>query len=249
MRKLKSILFERSGDTFVTVRGKCYRSQRRTSKPYRVTATVAADGAVMASSCECAAKEGLCNHVLALLRLVVLLKEQGFEEPPPEISCTELPQQWRRPRGSQIAATSVNDVDWRSVREGGSLKSVGSRLYDARKRPRDFAEMKEAMRDLGNDLCSLGDSPFAKHLRGMEALGADTTFGTVPDGSPLAYQQPLSPHGFVSYISPNIALCARHASTVKLPIWPVLFVSASVFEPPTRSLAGHELTLLQVLSP
>ncbi|KAG0432268.1 hypothetical protein HPB47_020992 [Ixodes persulcatus] len=105
-------------DTLVVVRGKCFRSQKKTGKPYSVTGSIAADGTFEASSCECAAKESLCNHAFALLRLVVLLKGQGYEEPPPEVSCTELPQQWRRPRGLQIAATSVDDVDWRSVREG-----------------------------------------------------------------------------------------------------------------------------------
>ncbi|KAG0416233.1 hypothetical protein HPB47_006594, partial [Ixodes persulcatus] len=145
--------------------GKCYRSQRKLTKPYSVTATVAADCAVGASGCECAAKEGLCNHVLALLRLVALLKGQEYEEPFPEVSFTELPQQWRRPRGTQTAAASVDDVDWRSVREGGTSKHIGSRLYDARKCPRDLAEMQDAMRNLKNELGSLGDSPFAKHLR------------------------------------------------------------------------------------
>ncbi|CAN7987363.1 unnamed protein product, partial [Ixodes pacificus] len=109
------------------------------------------------------------------------------EEPPPEVSCTELPQQWRRPRGPQIAATSVDDVDWRSVREGGRSTPIGSRLYDARKRPRDADEMQQAARDLGNNLCALGATPFAKHLRCVQVLGTDSTFGTVPMGSPLSY--------------------------------------------------------------
>ncbi|CAN7975773.1 unnamed protein product [Ixodes persulcatus] len=37
----------------------------------------------MLESCECTAKEGLCNHALALLQLVALLKGQGYEEAPP----------------------------------------------------------------------------------------------------------------------------------------------------------------------
>ncbi|KAG0435364.1 hypothetical protein HPB47_018531, partial [Ixodes persulcatus] len=204
-------------DTLVVVRGKCFRSQKKTGKPYSVTGSIAADGTVEASSCECAAKESLCNHAFALLRLVVLLKGQGYEEPPPEVSCTELPQQWRRPRGPQIAATSVDDVDWRSVREGGRSTPIGSRLYDARKHPRDADEMQQAARDLGNNLCALGATPFAKHLRCVQVLGTDSTFGRVPVGSPLSYQHPLSPHEFVTYVSPNIDLHARDASASKSP--------------------------------
>lgn len=63
-------------DAPVLVRRKCYRSQRKSSKPYCVTTTVVADGTVVVSGCECTVKEGLCNHVLASLRLVDLLKEQ-----------------------------------------------------------------------------------------------------------------------------------------------------------------------------
>ncbi|CAN8014721.1 unnamed protein product, partial [Ixodes persulcatus] len=235
-------------EALVLVRGKCFRSQRKSSKPYSVTEKVAADGAVAASSCECAAKEGLCNHVLALLRLVALLKGQGYEEPPPEVSCTELPQQWRRPRGTQIAAASVDDVDWRSVREGGTSKPIESRLYDARKRPRDITEMQDVMRNLGNELGSLGDSPFAKHLRCVQVLGTDCTFGVVPEGSLLAYLQPLSPHGLKTHVSPNIAPCSKDASTSKLPTCPTLFKSSDIFDPATKSLGGAELSLLQELS-
>ncbi|CAN8008809.1 unnamed protein product [Ixodes pacificus] len=62
----------------------------------------------MLESCEYAAKEGLCNHALALLQLVALLKGQGYKEAPHEVSCTELPQEWRRPCGPRIAATIVD---------------------------------------------------------------------------------------------------------------------------------------------
>ncbi|CAN7980730.1 unnamed protein product [Ixodes pacificus] len=55
--------------------------------------------------------------------------------------------------------------------------------------------MQQAMRRLGNDLGNLGDSPFAKHLRTVQVLGTASMFGQVPEGSPISYQQPLTPHG------------------------------------------------------
>uniref|UniRef100_A0A6B0UEJ5 Putative secreted protein n=1 Tax=Ixodes ricinus TaxID=34613 RepID=A0A6B0UEJ5_IXORI len=74
-----------------------------------VPATIAADGSVSTSTCHCAAKEGLCNHSLALLQMIAFLKKEGCREAPLEVTCTELPQQWRRPRGSQINPGSVGD--------------------------------------------------------------------------------------------------------------------------------------------
>lgn len=229
------------------VRGRCYRSQRKTAKPYSVSTTIAADGSISECSCQCAAKEGLCNHALALLRLIVLLKGQGYTEAPPEVTCTELPQQWRRPRGSQICAASVAELDWRSAREGGPSKAQGSRLYDARKRPRDLAGMQQAMQRLGNDLGNLGDSPFAKHLRTVQVLGTASMFGQVPEGSLISYQQPLTPHGFVVHVSPNIAPCGRDASSTALPSWPMLFPLSDTFGPGARSLSDAERSLFKVL--
>ncbi|KAG0430299.1 hypothetical protein HPB47_022829 [Ixodes persulcatus] len=235
-------------DTLVVVRGKCFRSQKKTGKPYCVTSSVVADGTVEDSSCECAAKESLCNHAFALLRLVVVVKGQGYEEPSPEVSCTELPQQWRRPRGPQIAATSVDDVDWRSVREGGRSTPIGSRLYDAWKHPMDADEVQQAARDLGNNLCALGATPFAKHLRCVQVFGTGFTFGRASVGSPLSYQHPVSPHEFVTYVSPNIDLHARDASASKSPTVPQLFHSSSIFDPSTRGLADARFRILQELS-
>ncbi|KAM7312003.1 hypothetical protein ISCGN_008908 [Ixodes scapularis] len=233
--------------TAVVVRGRCYRSQRKTGKPYSVSTTIAADGSISECSCQCGAKEGLCNHALALLRLIVLLKGQGYTEAPPEVTCTELPQQWRRPRGSQICAASVAELDWRSAREGGPSKAQGSRLYDARKRPRDLAGMQQAMHRLGNDLGNLGDSPFAKHLRTVQVLGTASMFGQVPEGSPISYQQPLTPHGFMVHVSPNIAPCGRDASSTALPSWPVLFPLSDTFGPGARSLSDAERSLFKEL--
>ncbi|CAN7996770.1 unnamed protein product [Ixodes hexagonus] len=248
---LETTTFLDGNATVVVVRGRCYRSQRKTGKPYSVSATIAADGSVSECSCQCAAKEGLCNHALALLRLIVLLKGQGYAEAPPEVTCTELPQQWRRPRGSQICAASVAELDWRSAREGGPSKAQGSRLYDARKRPRDLADMQQAIQGLGNDLGKLGDSPFAKHLRSVQVLGTASMFGRVPEGSPVCYQQPLTPHGFVVHVSPNIAPCSRDTSSTALPSWPELFPLSSTFEPATLRLsdAGRSLFEELVLTP
>ncbi|KAH7977930.1 hypothetical protein HPB49_003972 [Dermacentor silvarum] len=101
-----------------------------------------------------------------------LLKQQGFAEPPPELACTELPQQWRRPRQKGIKPASVLDVDWRAPREGGVLLPVTARLSDA---SLDEASQVAAIQTLGAELEAMGDFPFAAVLVDVQApLGLET---------------------------------------------------------------------------
>ncbi|CAN8002839.1 unnamed protein product, partial [Ixodes pacificus] len=244
---LETAIVNNGNVSFVVARGQCYASQRKSSKPYRATATIAADGSVSTSTCHCAAKEGLCNHSLALLQMIALLKKEGYREAPLEVTCTELPQQWRRPRGSQINPGSVGDLDWRSVREGGPSEALSSKLYDARKSKRSMTDMQQDLHTLGVDLGHLEDSPFAKHLRSLQVLGTDSMFGIVPEGSGISYQHPVSPHGFKTYISPNIVQCGTDASKPVLPTWPVLFTSSNTYQLETEFLSATKTSLLQSL--
>ncbi|CAN8016629.1 unnamed protein product [Ixodes persulcatus] len=44
--------------------------------------------------CLCpASRSGVCSHSITALELLLLLKENNYKDPPPEMSCTELPQQ------------------------------------------------------------------------------------------------------------------------------------------------------------
>ncbi|KAL1444715.1 hypothetical protein MTO96_045430 [Rhipicephalus appendiculatus] len=115
----------------VYARATCYRSQKKSGRPYTVSLALKSDsGAVADTTCECpAGAGGACSHILAALRLLVLLKQKGFKEAPPELSCTELPQQWRRPRRQGIRPMAVQNVDWRSPREGGMGMPMPVRLF------------------------------------------------------------------------------------------------------------------------
>ncbi|KAG0411984.1 hypothetical protein HPB47_010871 [Ixodes persulcatus] len=177
--------------------------------------------------------------------MIALLKKEGYREAPLEVTCTELPQQWRRPRGSQINPGSVGDLDWRSVREGGPSEALSSKLYDARKSKRSMTDMQQDLHTLGVDLGHLEDSPFAKHLRSLQVLGTDSMFGIVPEGSGISYQHPVSPHGFKTYISPNIVQCGTDAPKCVLPSWPVLFTSSNTYQLRTEILSATETSLLQ----
>lgn len=182
----------------------------------------------------------MCNHSLALLKLLALLRAKDYAEAPPVVACTELPQQWRRPRGEAVASTSLQSVDWRSVREDGSDVPISSKLYDARRKPLDQNETILSIRKLGADRCSSDVTPFAKRLREATADSVETRFGLAPVGSPLSYQHSLVPFGYETYISPELSLVQRR--TTALPSDPAFFESGVAWD-----TSGHNFPLQQDL--
>ncbi|XP_077523424.1 uncharacterized protein LOC144134375, partial [Amblyomma americanum] len=179
-----------SGLGIVHVYYTCFRSQKKSGRPYYVQMSFhITTGVPRTTACECpAGKSGACSHVLAAVRLLALLKEQGFAEPPPELACKELPQQWRRPRQKGIKPTSVLDVDWRAPREGGVQLPVTARLSGASLYYQDEASQVAAIQSLAAVLEALGDLPFAAVLRDVQVPLVKTTAGLAPVGSPLTYQ-------------------------------------------------------------
>ncbi|KAH7949410.1 hypothetical protein HPB49_009363 [Dermacentor silvarum] len=141
-------------------------------------------------------KSGACSHVLAAVCLLALLKQQGFAEPPPELLCTELPQQWRCPRRKGIKPASVLDVDWRAPQEGGVQLPVTARLSEASLDYQDEASQVAAIQSLGAELEALGDIPFAAVLLDVQAPLVKTKAGLAPADSPQTYQQSDRPHDF-----------------------------------------------------
>ena len=71
-------------------RNKTYRAKVRLKKN-----TAEVDGAY----CNCkAGANGYCKHVGAVLYTILDFVESGFEEIPPNKSCTDKPQEWHKPR-------------------------------------------------------------------------------------------------------------------------------------------------------
>ncbi|CAN7998184.1 unnamed protein product, partial [Ixodes hexagonus] len=194
-----------SSTTGVLIKASCFRSQRKAAKPYQVLCDIQQSGDIRDANCECAAgKNGVCNHSLAALKLLALLRANRYDEAPPAVACTELPQQWRRPRGQAVASTSLQFVDWRSVREEGLETPITSRLYDAQRNTVHFDDTVASIRRLGADLFSTQASPFAKRLRATTTESVKTMFGMAPVGSPLSYQQSLVPFGYETFTSPEL---------------------------------------------
>lgn len=175
------------------------------------------------ADCECAAgKSGACNHSLAFLKLLALLKAKNYQEVPPAVACTELPQQWRRPRGEAVASTSLQSVDWRSVRKEGLETPITSKLYDAQRKVIPFNDTMASIQMVGENLFASQASPFAKRLRRATAADpVETKFGLAPVGSLLSYQQSLVPFGYDTFISPEVGHV--HERNRALPCEPAFF--------------------------
>ncbi|KAL1485903.1 hypothetical protein MTO96_047175, partial [Rhipicephalus appendiculatus] len=141
----------------VYARATCFRSQKKAGKPYKVCLAIkSSSGTVADATCECpAGASGACSHILATVRLIALLKK-GFKEAPPELSCTDLPQQWRRPRRQGIKPTSLQDVDWRSPRQDGALMPISAHVSDMCSKHDDQQEQLHRMHKLGEGLKKRG---------------------------------------------------------------------------------------------
>lgn len=235
-----------SSPTGVHAKASCFRSQKKAAKPYQVSVNLLQSGVVKGADCECAAgKSGACNHSLALLKLLALLRAKDYEEVPPAVACTELPQQWRRPRGEAVASTSVQSVDWRSVREDGLETPITSKLYDAQRNAMHFSDRMASIQALGESLYSSQASPFAKRLR--RATAADpvkTKFGLAPVGSVLSYQQALVPFGYETFISPEVGHVQERNQA--LPCEPTFFDACINWKMSGLSLPVEQDLLLKV---
>lgn len=220
-------------DGLFFLKAECHRSKKKNSKPYSVIAAIDRQGAIVDGSCECAAGKLACNHLMAMLRTVSLLQAKGFSEPPELLSCTDLPQQWRVPRTCSTKGRSIQDVDWRSVREGGLIVPKFGRPTERRLFPRNEQQQEAAKVELARNLLSLdpGDVFALGLLNTPGQPYKKTRYGLAPASSPMACQQSLLPHGFdvrVSGISP-----AAPSPAEALPA-PKFFEGSDTWVPPTH---------------
>lgn len=186
------------------MKGKCYRSQKKNEKPYLVAAAFHITGSqieIKGCYCECkAGKCGSCNHLMSLLRLLVILKEKDISDPPQQVSCTDLPQKWNRPRTSTITPLALVDINFQSPKEGGSIKPLHCRMYESRAKPRTAqqieaallklkASFQESKSDDDDDMFTCIPLPNASQC-------VETKMGNAAKNSPMSFQLPLSPIGY-----------------------------------------------------
>lgn len=224
----------------------CFRSQRKSSKPYDVHLRLKSCGSVALSKCQCAAgTSGGCSHILAALKLLLLLKSRNYKEPSAEISCTELPQRWRRPRSSPLAPLPLSFVDWTSVRQDGLVEPINTRFYDARRNCDTFRDLTARIRTLGSEQSATCPSAFSRHLEKCHIVEGTSKLVPSPEGSPLQYLRPLVPHGYQAYVSPEI-LCVN-TTVSAVPTRPELFKSSCKWQPSSMSHPAHQASVLEKL--
>ncbi|KAG0441715.1 hypothetical protein HPB47_015876 [Ixodes persulcatus] len=205
-------------------------SQKKTATPYQVVCDIQQSGDVRDANCECAAgKSGACNHSLAVLKLLALLRANKYDEAPPAVACTELPQQWRRPRGEAVSLhePAVRGLEERSGRRGWKHPSRQG-MYDAQRNIINVNDRVASTRQLGEYLFSTQGSPFAKRLRAATTETVKTKFGMAPPGSPLAYQQSLVPFGYETFSS--LELAHVQGSSAALPSFPAFFEACTCWD-------------------
>ncbi|KAL1460312.1 hypothetical protein MTO96_027570 [Rhipicephalus appendiculatus] len=153
---------------------------------------------IIDGSCDCPAGKLACNPLIAVLRTAMLLQSTGFSEAPDQLSCTDLPRQWRIPGRRNIRGCPLQSVDWRKVKEGATSAPKFAVPKERRVRPRNRQEQEEAKLKFARELLSFDpDNDFAKALLLTdEGDTVQSRFGLVSSLAPQSYQQSLLPHGF-----------------------------------------------------
>ncbi|KAG0439902.1 hypothetical protein HPB47_016475 [Ixodes persulcatus] len=165
--------------------------RRRTGSSKSVAvATITKDGELVNGYCECPAGKQACSHLQAVLQTVILIQGKGFAEAPAHLSCTDLPQRWRRPRGQ--------GVDWRRVGKGRQDLPRSCRLDLSKAKERTISQKKSAALQFASILQQLDGKTSLVAVLGAadRAQVCSSKCGDVLACSPLAYQQPLVPFGF-----------------------------------------------------
>ena len=181
----------------VHVKGKCYRSQRKSDRPHDVMVTLMLSGEVNNAKCSCkAGANGYCNHTMGLLYLVdhvIKLKAPTF---PKVGTCTENPQQWHKPRTQGIHAEPImgyNVINPKYKEKcSGGLKCT---LYEARQ---PTVQNNEGASQLFDSLKEINPSLGFCAVFSEKPLTVQTKLNNymVPSGSVLSYQLSLTESNF-----------------------------------------------------
>ncbi|KAL1477837.1 hypothetical protein MTO96_035435 [Rhipicephalus appendiculatus] len=228
----------------VFIKASCYRSKKKNSPPYSVIVAVNRLAEIIDGNCECPAGKLACNHLMGMLRTIQLMQSKGFSEAPEQLSCTDLPQQWKVPRKTSLKGCSIQAVDWRSVREGGLCTPKLARPKERRQHPRNEEQQEAAVQKFASRLLSL--DPGNEFADGLLLTPLQpfkkTRYGYASAASPMAYQQALRPYGFAVHTAGILEAAGSSTATV-----PGLnfFSGASVWDPPPH-VSGNLIVKLSI---
>ncbi|KAK3719188.1 hypothetical protein QZH41_020415, partial [Actinostola sp. cb2023] len=97
---------------------------RKTENPHKLNIDISVnDRTITDSKCTCVAGlSGNCSHIVGLIYNLIHYQQQGLKEVPAALSCTSLPQQWHKPRGSKIKPRSVVNMILAKAKASGKRK-------------------------------------------------------------------------------------------------------------------------------
>ncbi|KAK3735994.1 hypothetical protein QZH41_018253 [Actinostola sp. cb2023] len=176
----------------VFVKGRCFRSQRKNEEPHFLNLEVKSTGEIVLTQCSCkAGAGGHCNHMFALLYLLIHWAMLGVTDIAADKTCTSLPQQWHKPRTQTIEADPIMKCVFAQAskdKDGGrKRKPVHCKLYNAAKKVR--LSNNEIMSTCASMSQEQKVPPFSYLLSDQEnAQHINTVIGNVPLGGYLGYQ-------------------------------------------------------------
>lgn len=180
----------------VAVRSSCYRSRKKNADPYTVHLAFRSNCDIEQARCSCpAGVSGYCSHLMAVLKTIVHLQSLGYKEAPEELSPTELPQQWRRPRKT-MAPQGVMDVNWRRVEEGRPMAQLQCSTQDFVPPVLTEQQKREAMTRLSESTNEANGCWAAILAESATARLVETQCGPSFESSAKDVQMPLLPSAY-----------------------------------------------------
>ncbi|XP_062585920.1 uncharacterized protein LOC134247605 [Saccostrea cucullata] len=154
---------------------------------------------IIGSECECKAGNGHCSHSLGLLYLVSHYQKLGLAAVPPVQSRTSLPQTWHIPsRVEGLAPKSVDSLKISKIKPQQGTPPKKKKRVTEGILPNIYCPVEKPIssdfsQQLMLNLKSVGsDAQILKILPSTSTSTVESTFGPVPFGCPLSYQQKLN---------------------------------------------------------
>ncbi|XP_064472412.1 uncharacterized protein LOC135386434 [Ornithodoros turicata] len=220
LRTMKTRSFlDQSGRRLHQITAGCFRSQKKTGTPYRVTVTLSEAPWVESSACACTAgSSGHCCHTVAVLKTVARLLALGYKHIPDELACTELPQQWGRPR-AVLAPENVMQVNWRRLGEDRPEEPLHCKLSDVRKKEETVDEKRSSVLQFAESVKGMVGGTLSDTLESAaHSTYVDTKYGPALENSVMAVQLSCLPFDFKSFVAlsqgQDISTCRAHGFTL-----------------------------------
>ncbi|XP_067307635.1 uncharacterized protein [Pseudorasbora parva] len=134
---IHDIICTRLEKNLIKIEAKAYRSQRKQQPPHTLTIQMG-NTQIEEQLCSCTAgAPGYCSHVVGLIYALDLARGQDAElshtsTTQTKSSCTSLPQQWHKPRGSKIRAVPISSVVVAKANENRKRRPIDCRYSGSR---------------------------------------------------------------------------------------------------------------------